>query len=454
MNEDTTNRISADKQNDSLQELHSLQEALRKSEQRYRGLFEESPVAILETDYTELLDYISNLKSKGIHNVAHFIRQNPEAARECILKTHILNVNRSTLTLFKANDNEEFIARFPELLTPTLMIKLTTVLCGILEGKPFFNTDISGSNFAGETIYVLAQWSMLPGVADNSRRILISLINMTDYKRAEEQAKFHQQQLVQADKLASLGTLVAGVAHEINNPNSFIMLNAPTLKNILETVIPSYLELCKEHSITQVGRFKTDHIEARISQLISGILEGAQRIKSIVSDLKDYSKQSTAELDQQVNLNEVVQSAITLLTNRIKHATKHFVVETKADIPLVQGNFQRLEQVVINLLTNACDALASPDKELKITTGCDEERMIVTVRVFDQGTGMSEDIMKHIRDPFFTTKRDSGGTGLGLGISTSIIQEHGGALSFDSKPEEGTVATIVLPAVIQQISHF
>lgn len=153
-------------------------------------------------------------------------------------------------------------------------------------------------------------------------------------------------------------------------------------------------------------------------------------------------------MNQIVDLNKVIEASTTILANMIKKATVDFKVHLAPDLPKVRGDFQELEQVVINLLTNACQALTDKHQPIEIDTAFNSEEKVVTLSVCDKGKGISADILPRIFDPFFTTKRDSGGTGLGLAISYSIVNDHNGTLSVDSRPGHGTTFVLRLPALI------
>jgi polar amino acid transport system substrate-binding protein len=172
---------------------------------------------------------------------------------------------------------------------------------------------------------------------------------------------------------------------------------------------------------------------------------GSERIKAIVDDLKGFSRQSEERLDDPVDVNQVVQSSINLVSSHLKKATRHLEVVLAPDLPQVHGNGRRLEQVVINLLLNSCDALDSPEGEIRVSTGMSADGR-VTIEVADTGRGIAEEDVPRITDPFFTTRRTAGGTGLGLSISAGIIEEHGGELVFESKLGAGTTARILLPS--------
>jgi len=269
--------------------------------------------------------------------------------------------------------------------------------------------------------------------------------DITERRQAEEQAKLHQQQLMQADKMVALGTLVSGVAHEINNPNNFVMLNAPLLKEAWENAIPILEEYYKENGDFILGGMKYTEMRENIPKLFSGMLGGANRIKQIVDDLKNYVRKDTADLTQSVNINAVLKSAISLISNMIKKSTNQFSVEYGMNLPMLRGNFQRLEQVMINLIQNACQALLNTENGVSVSTSCDKEMSNIIVRIEDEGTGIPPETLPHITDPFFTTRQGSEGVGLGLSISSTIVEEHGGTMRFISEAGRGTKAEIIFP---------
>jgi polar amino acid transport system substrate-binding protein len=250
---------------------------------------------------------------------------------------------------------------------------------------------------------------------------------------------------MQASKMVALGTLVSGVAHEVNNPNNFIMLNSPILKEAWENAMPILEKYYQENGDFILGGIQFSEMRENIPALFSGISDGAKRIKQIVDELKNYVRDNTADLNQTVDINEVIKSTVSLLSNMIKNSTNHFSVKYGNHIPLLKGNFQRLEQVMINLIQNACQALADSQKGIFVSVKFDKDGSNIVINVRDEGTGIAPETLEHVTDPFFTTKHDSGGVGLGLSISSKIIEEHGGRMRFKSEIGAGTSVEITLP---------
>ncbi|MBT4333440.1 MAG: HAMP domain-containing histidine kinase [Candidatus Cloacimonetes bacterium] len=262
-------------------------------------------------------------------------------------------------------------------------------------------------------------------------------------ERAEELARQQQQKLFQSEKMASVGTLVSGVAHEINNPNNFILLNSDNLADVWNDLIPLLDKYAEEKGDFTVAGLNYSEIRNEVSMIINGVKEGSERIKKIVQTLKDFARTDPGNLNQIINIADIIDDSLTILTGFIKRHTNHFSINLSEDIPKIKGNIQQIEQVIINLISNACQALENKEQKITVSTALDNKSMQIIVR--DEGRGISSEDLKYIMDPFFTTKRDIGGTGLGLSISYNIIKDHGGELIINSEVGKGTTAVIKLP---------
>ena len=272
-------------------------------------------------------------------------------------------------------------------------------------------------------------------------------------RAAEEELLNRQQQLVQADKMAALGILVSGVAHEINNPNGLILLNMPVVMDAFRDAEPILEEHYQRHGEFDFAGLPYSRMREVLPRLMTQMQEGSRRVKLIVDDLKDFARQQEPGLATDVDLNETVAAALRLLGNLIVKSTSHFSVSYGENLPLLRGNPQRIEQVIVNLVVNACQSLPGPERGISIATFTDREAKTVVFEVKDEGSGISPEHLPHLTDPFFTTKRDSGGTGLGLSVSSGIAKEHGGSLEFDSAPGEGTTARLILPIPSDDATH-
>ncbi len=263
---------------------------------------------------------------------------------------------------------------------------------------------------------------------------------------AMEELSRNQQQLVQADKMAALGILVSGVAHEINNPGGLILLNLPLLKKAFADARDVLDETEAERGDLTIGGLPYARMREEIPRILEETQAAALRIKRIVNDLREFSRRDEAPDMSPVDLNEAVAMAVRLVETTIRKHTDGFSCSMAVDLPLVKGNLNRLEQVVVNLVLNACQALPDKSRAIEVLTSHDAARGLVLLIVHDEGTGIAPQNLPHLLDPFFTTKRASGGTGLGLSVSAGIIDEHGGSIDFASVPNAGTTVTVSLPA--------
>lgn len=263
-----------------------------------------------------------------------------------------------------------------------------------------------------------------------------------------------QSQLLQSEKMAAIGQLAAGVAHEINNPVGFVNSNLGSLRkyvaqllkviDVYDEVYTSLPEADDKRKRLEQARKEADidYLRQDITDLLDESAHGLSRVKKIVQDLKDFSHVDEAEL-QEADLNVGLESTLNVVWNEIKY--KATVDKHYGDLPLVTCVSSQINQVFMNLLVNAAQAIDGQGK-ITLTTGGDAER--VWIEVADTGKGMSPEVQKRIFEPFFTTKPVGKGTGLGLSISWDIIvKKHGGALTVESQPGAGTRFRIELPVV-------
>ncbi|WP_420849997.1 transporter substrate-binding domain-containing protein [Oryzomonas japonica] len=268
---------------------------------------------------------------------------------------------------------------------------------------------------------------------------------IAERRHAEEELLLNQQQLVQADKMAALGVLVSGVAHEINNPTGLILLEVPILRRFFQDASKVLERYYQENGDFTCGGLRYSRMREEMPRSLEKLQEAGKRIKRIVDDLKDFARRDDTASNDTIDLNAVAQAAVRLVEPSIRKATSRFSTEYAEGLPTVRGNAQRIEQVLVNLIINACQALPDTGRGIELATLYDASRGAVIFRLRDEGSGISPEHLSRLTDPFFTTKRDMGGTGLGLSVSAGIVKEHGGTLEFDSTPGSGTTVTLTLP---------
>ncbi|MDU0459153.1 MAG: PAS domain S-box protein [Geobacteraceae bacterium] len=272
-----------------------------------------------------------------------------------------------------------------------------------------------------------------------------------ELEKAYAELKEAQLQIFQQEKMASIGQLAAGVAHEINNPMGFISSNLTTLTKYIERL--SEFISAGDHALAEYSgtpgadllketrkRLKIDYIMEDARQLIIESQDGAGRVRRIVQDLKSFSRVDNTE-KALINLNESLETTINIAWNEIKYVAD--LNRDLGDIPEIHCYPQQLNQVFLNLLVNASHAMEGKPGSITVRTWCDGND--VNVSVTDTGCGIPAEIRQRIFEPFFTTKEVGKGTGLGLSISYDIIRKHGGDITVDSEPGQGTTFKVRLP---------
>ena len=232
----------------------------------------------------------------------------------------------------------------------------------------------------------------------------------------------HEAMLIQAHKMRAIGTLTAGVAHELNNPLNNITITAHML-------LEDYEEL----------------EDTERKDMAKDVVQEVDRAKKIVSNLLDFTRESETKLEP-LDLVVLVQDTIALAANQIKIAGIKVSFSSIDDPPRIQGDSQQLQQVFLNLILNALQSSTRGSK-IQVTVHPSDEPNNLSVKVIDYGTGIPEHILPRIFDPFFTTKEQGKGTGLGLSVSQGIIAKHGGRMLVDSQEGRGTTFTVILPVV-------
>lgn len=265
-----------------------------------------------------------------------------------------------------------------------------------------------------------------------------------EFSRIITKEKNMELQLRQADKLASLGQLVSGIAHEINNPNTFIKGNISIFQEAFQDILPILDEYYKMNPDLKIARLKYGTFKENITVLLEDMSTGALRIKNIVRDLRKFARKDEGLLSEELNIKKIIESCIRLVKNQIKRNT-NIVVDIDENIPVIKGNIQKIEQVIVNLLINASQAMEKKRGTIKIRAEYLSEKEEIRISIKDNGKGMDENTIKQIFNPFFTTKRNCGGTGLGLSIAYGIIKEHNGRIEVESEIGKGTNFVIFLP---------
>ncbi len=332
----------------------------------------------------------------------------------------------------------------------------------VVEGESVVNFETQRYTKEGDLLDILISANLYRHDGQ-PKGMVVTFHDVTQQKKNMEALKQAEALLVQSDKMASIGQLAAGVAHEINNPIGFISSNIKTMSEYgrdLKTMIGQYRTFCdafKQGGLQQAEqvceidaleqKMDIDYLMEDMTNLLSECREGVERVKKIVMDLKDFSHPGEESMVS-CDINAGIESTLNVIWNELKYKVE--VIRDFGELPLIEAFPQQLNQVFMNLLVNAAQAITTRGK-ISITTRASNEE--IEVEIADTGDGIPEQHISRIFDPFFTTKEIGKGTGLGLNIAYKIIESHHGRIHVTSKIGEGTVFTICLPVLSKEKGH-
>ncbi len=311
----------------------------------------------------------------------------------------------------------------------------------LLTGYSDINTVVDAINKGNVDKYVPKPWK-----EEEILRIVLEVINKRLQKSIEERKRI-ESQLVQNAKLASLGELVAGIAHEINNPLSFINSNLNNLSKFLNNIFTLMDRVnnfdLKDNDKLELEKSKKhinyDYIRGRLNQLVERSIVGVERMSKIINDLKSFSRLDVSAKNR-VNINDEIDITLNIMVSEFQNRIT--VIKEYDTLPYLECCASKLNQVFMNILINAAQAIEGKGNIIIRTT---YEDNLIKVAITDTGKGIPENILDKIFDPFFTTKPVGRGTGLGLSISHGIIRDHNGEILVESTVGKGTTFIIKLP---------
>jgi two-component system NtrC family sensor kinase len=436
-------------------EQKKTQEALEISEKKYRTLFENSKEThIISTPEGEILD----INQAGLELFGF-------ASKEELLNTF-------NLIDFYSSLRER--AKLLRLIQKQGYVKDFEITLKRRDGSQIIVRETSTA-IRDENGHIIELRGTLRDVTAHIEQERLREQMLEELQVTNKKLKETQSSLVQQEKLASIGQLAAGVAHELNNPLGFVMSNFNSLHNYyhsLKKYFATWEELlpklnngngsASDEGITQIEEIKKQEnisiVFKDVEDIFSECHDGFQRMTSIVKNLKDFSRIDHSEFIETYDLHAGIESTLVVARNEYKYVAE--IEESLSDLPLIECNGGEINQVLLNIIVNAAHAIKSQGREdtgkISIKTYCDNEYVFCEIR--DDGPGIPEQILGKIFDPFFTTKDVGSGTGLGLSISYDIIvNKHKGDLTVESKIGEGTSFTIKLPVksanMIEAFAH-
>lgn len=329
--------------------------------------------------------------------------------------------------------------------------QVTKELSGfVLKNREVASCEIKEATKDGRELWV--HLTLSPRFDDNGNIIGILGIgeDITERVQAEEALRSSQEKLFQAQKMDTLGTLVAGMAHEINNPINLIMYNISLFQKVWHDCLPVLEQIAGKEQGRKYGGLTYGFLKDNSGRLLSDMDMAANRIAKIVSDLKNFARQSSVADKTSLQVNMAVENAVRLAQTTLRKSGVKLEIDLAPDVPLMKGNLQNIEQIILNLVVNAVQAIDHDHGKIKITTGFQNKDGRIIVSITDNGRGIDPDISDKLFDPFITDKQAEGGTGLGLSVTYSLVKAHDGEIFFQSHKGKGTTFAIYFPTIVRE----
>jgi PAS domain S-box-containing protein len=389
---------------------------LRENERRYRHIFQTAGVSIWEEDFSRVKVAIDDLKAQGVRDFSQYLAAHPEFVQRAISMVKLIDVNEATVKLFEAQSKDELLVSLHKIFLQEAEEVFVGELIAIAEGRTNFESETVLQTLKGDKLVVLftITFPRQPAKLDS---VLVSIMDITARKQTEEELRKAQAELAHVTRVATLGEMTASIAHEINQPLAAVVNNASACLRWLAGQAPN-LE------------------EAR--QSAAFVIADGHRAGEIISRIRALAKKSPPRKDW-LDINETILEVIALARNEVEGNRVALKTQLSDELPLVLGDRIQLQQVILNLVMNgieAMSAVADRSRDLHIRSRRHESDKVL-VEVQDSGIGLEPESLDHLFTAFYTTKPQ--GMGMGLAISRSIIEAHGGRLW--ASPNDGPGAT-------------
>jgi PAS domain S-box-containing protein len=392
-----------------INERLQTEKALRKSEEKYRRIFESIQDIYVETSLDgEILEI-----SPSVEKIFSYTRE---------------ELIGSPLNRFAASSGERQV-----------------LMDALLADDSIRNREIELADKDGRTFYCLANATLLRDEQGQPYKVVSSLQDITERKQTTAALQQARDDLYQAQKMKALGTLVSGVAHEINNPTNLIMLNIHLFKDLWQDLRPLIIQEAGHNPERKFGGLPATYLEENLHLLIDDTEMAVSRIAEIVKSLKEFYRRSSITDMVSVDINAAVENALTLTRTMLKKSGIELQTDLATDLPQINANLQSVEQILMNMIINAAEAIEHADGRIDVRTARDGKNRI-QVTVSDNGKGIAREILDRLFDPFVTDKQDSGGTGLGLSVTYSLVQAHAGRIRFRNRASGGAEFSVSFPA--------
>ncbi len=393
--------------------------ALVQSERRYRRMFDASRIGVVEEDWTGIRTALKSL-DLGQASLTDYLARNPDFVRHARPLAKITDVNPALQKMVGADSSTIFIDSVDKLLGESDRT-FRGALAAFAEGEPFYEGESELISLDGRKVPVLFTITF-PADEDGDRNVLVFVIDITERRQAQDVLLAAQAELAHAARVATMGELTASIAHEVNQPLAAILSSGEAGLRWLRRDVPNLAE-----------------VETAISRVVGQ----GRRASEIVTRIRAFLKKKPAQQDV-LQIAEIIEEAALLVDRELSKENITLTIETESELPLIRGDRIQLQQVLVNLMVNAGQAMSEQSAPRTITVRAGHaESGGLGVTVKDTGPGIAPQDIPHLFQPFFTTKQ--GGMGMGLAICRTTVEAHGGQLSVVSAPGSGATFRLTLP---------
>lgn len=398
----------------------TAEQALRDSEYRYRNLFQAMAASFWELDFSGVGALLRALRAEGVKDYAAYFAANPAFVRRMMQATRVIDVNDQTIALFGRGDKAELLQSLDVFWPEQSNHVYAASVIAAVTGQPRYATECKLRTLDGREFDALFTACFAPeAVADG--KLLIGVIDVSERVKAQEMLQRVQAEFAHAARISMLGELTASIAHEVNQPLAAIATNASAGLRWLDRPEPDLAE---------------------VRALASRIAADARRAADIIARVRDMAAHREPDRTT-LSLNDVVEEASVFLRHELQGKAVSLTLKLASDLPPITADRTQLQQVIVNLAVNAAQAMA--DSHVRnLTMGTASDGAAVTLVVEDTGPGIAPEHAARLFDSFFTTK--SSGMGMGLPITRSIVEAHGGAIGVRNREAGGAAFVVTLPA--------
>jgi len=400
----------------------SIFQRLRESEKRYRHIFESTGVSIWEQDFSEIQAAIEDLRARGVRDLHAYTAAHPEFVRRAMSMVRVSDANEATVKLFGATSKAELLTSFARILLSETEEVFRGKVIAIAEGRTYFEGETVLQTLRGDWLTVLITITF-PPAPTRLDRVLVTIMDISERKRAEEALQEAQAELAHVTRLTTLGELASSIAHEVNQPLAAVTTSGNAGLRWLAADPPN--------------------IE-KARMCLTRIVRDAGRASDVIARIRTLVKKSPPA-EESLDVAEVIQDVLAMADVEARRHEVTIRAQYSIGVPPACGDRVQLQQVILNLVMNAIDAMkAVTDRPRELLIRCEEgEPGTILVAVRDSGVGVDSLGADRIFDAFYTTKPD--GLGMGLSISRSIIEAHGGQLWTVANDDHGTTFQFTLP---------